>query len=59
MINNQIPFAASFWLGKIHSSILAILDSDENTILKLQKVEELEIELRDAVHRLYYVNQPC
>lgn len=56
MTGTQIPFAASFWLGRIHSSILAILHSDESNNLKLQKVEELETELRDAVDKLYYAN---
>lgn len=56
MTNNHIPFAAAFWLGKIHSSILSILHSDENTSQKMQKIEELEIQLREAVNKLYYAN---
>lgn len=61
MVNTQIPFAASFWLGRVHGSILAILQSDESNNLKLQKVEELETELRDAVERLCYssINPLC
>lgn len=57
MTGTHIPFAASFLLGRIHSSILSILHSDENNNLKLQKIEELESELREAVNRLYYANQ--
>lgn len=56
MTQNHVPFAASFWLGKIHSGIISILHGDDNSTTKLQKIEELELELREAVNRLYYAN---
>lgn len=44
----------SFLLGRVHGGIRAIIDSQTSMESRLLMLEELELELRNDIARIYY-----
>ena len=50
----EMQAATSFLLGRMHGGIRAIIDSELDMRARLIALEELELELRKDIERLYY-----
>ncbi len=48
--------ATSFLLGRLHTGLWLILESETSDSYKIRQLEDLEATLRKEIERLYYPN---
>ena len=52
----ELQAATSFLLGRMHGGIRAIIDSEVDMRSRLIMLEELEVELKEKIEKIYYPN---
>lgn len=55
-MTNENDFLAnvSLVLGKMHGALVIILNSNDDALVKINKLKDLETGLRQEINRLYY-----
>lgn len=56
MTPESLQANTSFLLGRVHGGIRAIIDCKTSMESRLLMLEELELELRNDIERIYYPN---